>query len=302
MDEQSNLNPHDVFFKSNFEDKEIVISYIETFLPENISRHIDKESLVLEKTEYSDKNMKKYFSDIVYNCNFKDTGIKLTLLFEHKSYQDDYIHFQLLRYMLNIWKREIKDNKKPSPILPIIFFNGATSFHVKTFYEYFEKLPDELKPYIPTFDYLLTDLTKCSDEFISIAIQSTKLKIVSLVMKHIRESEYFKHHFREMLLMIKEKYPEISLDFLELLFNYILYESEANSDVISDNVDVLLKIGGENFMTLAQKLRDEGEQKGFEKLKQSAIKMLEDGVDIRFISKYTDLSISEIEKLKEDVD
>ena len=185
---------------------------------------------------------------------------------------------------------------------------------MKTFYEYFEKLPDELKPYIPTFDYLLTDLTKCSDEFISIAIQSTKLKIVSLVMKHIRESEYFKDHFREMLLMIKEKYPEISLDFLELLFNYILYESEANSDVISDNVDVLLKIGGENFMTLAQKLEEKGFKKGaqlkereaeerrYEERKQSAIKMLDDGVDIRFISKYTDLSISEIEKLKEDVE
>ena len=71
-------------------------------------------------------------------------------------------------------------------------------------------------------------------------------------------------------------------------------------------------------MTLAQKLRDEGFKKGaqlkeretdeliknaeFKKLKQSAIKMLKDGVDIRFISKYTDLSISEIEKLKEDGD
>jgi len=56
-------------------------------------------------------------------------------------------------------------------------------------------------------------------------------------------------------------------------------------------------------MTLAQKLEEKGFKKGVQlKEREAALKMLKDGVDIRFISKYTDLSISEIEKLKEDVD
>jgi len=35
----------------------------------------------------------------------------VTLLFEHKSYTVPFIHVQLLQYVINIWKQEIKDGK-----------------------------------------------------------------------------------------------------------------------------------------------------------------------------------------------
>ncbi len=93
-----------MIFKTVFSKKEAVAEFIERLLPKDISQHIDLESLELDSTEYTDEQLKTYCSDVVYNCNYiskeknKVIPIKISLLFEHKSYPEKYPHFQLMRY------------------------------------------------------------------------------------------------------------------------------------------------------------------------------------------------------------
>jgi predicted transposase/invertase (TIGR01784 family) len=61
---------------------------------------------------------------------------------------------------------------------------------------------------------------------------------------------------------------------------------------------VFEKEGGDLMATIADKLKEEGRQEGMEnKAKETAARMLVDGLPIETISKYTGLPAREIDKL-----
>ena len=90
---------HDALFKENFSKKENAIDLLKAVLPQSVFNKIDTESLTLENASSTDKKLKQYFSDLVYRCNFAENKIKVSFLFEHKSYFVKYLHLQLLRYI-----------------------------------------------------------------------------------------------------------------------------------------------------------------------------------------------------------
>ena len=202
---EKQINPHDKFFKEVFSRKGEVVNFIESFLPAEIVKNIKFDKLILDNNSYVDQELKENFADIVYNClygevqdkNKKPIEIKIALLFEHKSYQDNDIHLQLLIYMINIWrinkKQENKTNKKGIqkkkykliPILPIIIYHGKNKWQYKQFHEYFKDIPSELIQFIPNFNYLLKDLHKLSRSEIIETYNSIILQSSFLVMKDI---------------------------------------------------------------------------------------------------------------------
>ena len=67
--------------------------------------YLDKFSQLLEIPNnmiiFGDEELKEFYSDIVYNCKYDGkTDIKISLLFEHKSYAPDYPQLQLIKYMI----------------------------------------------------------------------------------------------------------------------------------------------------------------------------------------------------------
>ncbi len=129
---------HDKLFKTVFTKKEAVAEFIDKLLPKNISQHIDLDSLELDSTEYTDEQLKIHCSDVVYNCNYlsekenQPIPIKISLLFEHKSYPEKYPHLQLMRYFLNMWEIQTKQKQKLTPITPIIFYHGKSKWTLYT--------------------------------------------------------------------------------------------------------------------------------------------------------------------------
>ncbi len=157
--------PHDKFFKSTFSIKEVAQDYIEQFLPKEVSNSLNLNTLEHSDTSYVDNALSEHFSDIVYHCESKGSEpIRISLLFEHKSYVPQYPHLQLLRYLVNAWENDLKDKKILTVTIPIILYHGQRKWHYKPFNKYF-KLPNEkLTKYIPNFDYHLSDLSNYSDE------------------------------------------------------------------------------------------------------------------------------------------
>ena len=118
-------NPHDKLFKEIESIKENAEDLIRGTFPANLLERIDLGSLKLDNNSYIDENLQEYFSDLVYECKY--TGkvtIKISLLFEHKSYVPDFINLQLLKYILGIWEAQIKQKKKPQIIIPMVFYHG----------------------------------------------------------------------------------------------------------------------------------------------------------------------------------
>ncbi|MBN2893107.1 MAG: Rpn family recombination-promoting nuclease/putative transposase [Bacteroidales bacterium] len=119
------INTHDKFFKEVFSKKEEVKEFIEKSLPKKVVNNLKLETLQLDNTEYSTKNLKLSFSDVVYNCEYgNNKTVKITLLFEHKSYSVANPYLQLLEYLLRVWTVIIL-----SKIVIIIFCPISYGFH-----------------------------------------------------------------------------------------------------------------------------------------------------------------------------
>ncbi len=96
--------PHDQFFKATFSDKEVAKAYIRRLLDPKLVGNLELDQLTLQQTSYISKQLKPYFSDIVYTCPYRGSLVNLTFLFEHKSRPVSYPHVQLLRYILVLFK------------------------------------------------------------------------------------------------------------------------------------------------------------------------------------------------------
>jgi hypothetical protein len=134
--------PHDKFFKSTFERREVVQEYLRAFLPDIILENIDNDGMELDPTSYVNEALGAHYSDLVWNVPYGNKKIKIALLFEHKTAPDVYIQLQLLQYMLEVWNKNIakqaseKPKKKPKnrlkdthliPIIPIVIYQNKNN-------------------------------------------------------------------------------------------------------------------------------------------------------------------------------
>jgi predicted transposase/invertase (TIGR01784 family) len=65
-------NPHDAFFKYTFGDKEITKDFIKYYLPKQVSKELDLETLKEEKGSYIDEQLKGLYSDLLFKIKDKD--------------------------------------------------------------------------------------------------------------------------------------------------------------------------------------------------------------------------------------
>ena len=71
-------NSHDKLFKETWSNKVNAKSFLENYLPEKILNITDLDSLELCKDSFISKNLKEFYSDMLYKVNFeKESGFKL---------------------------------------------------------------------------------------------------------------------------------------------------------------------------------------------------------------------------------
>ncbi len=64
------------------------------------------------------------------------------------------IHLQLLRYILNVWESQASSKQELTPVIAIVFYHGKQRW---TRQEIVKNIPEELKRFVPLFDYVLFD-------------------------------------------------------------------------------------------------------------------------------------------------
>lgn len=291
-------NPHDLIFRQIESHIENAIDYIRGTCPLEFVQNLDMTTLCLDESSYTTTELKEYFSDLVYQCKYKgDKLIKITLLFEHKSYIQDYPLFQILKYIINIWETQLKEKQVFTPVIPILFYHGKEEWKIKKFSAYFEGIDDFLLSFIPCFDIIFTDISRQSDGQIKNQMFKREAnKILFLLMKHIFHFDYLKNHLKEFLEIGKKYFEsEEGTGFLKSILIYLYSSNKFEINTIVSTLKEISEEGGELAMTTALKLKEEGKIEG---RIEAALKMLEHGLDINLIADCTGLSVEEIEKLK----
>ena len=219
--------PHDEFFKYLFSLVPVVREFITVFLPVDIVRRLDLDTLSLDDTEYITPELAAVYSDKVYRCRLKSTSddslpieAALAILLEHKSFAPPHPHFQLNEYRQRIWTTQTNNSEKPLMVLPIVLFHGTGKWQKRDMADYFGNLPEEFKPYIGGFDYWLVDLSQFNDGYL-LKLRLGFLAYGLLTMKHSQDKTYL----ADQMKLIFEKGEEFlktgeGRTFVETLFVY----------------------------------------------------------------------------------
>jgi len=180
---------HDEFFKYVFSRPEEMRDFITHSFPHEIVKNLNLNTLTKIETAYVTEDLKKYFSDLVYTCDYKNKiKIKIALLFEHKSSPVMFPHFQLMDYINEIWKEGKGTKKRKMLVIPIVFYHGQKAWNAKNITDYFGEIDENLKRFIPNFDYILIDTSKINDEDIE-KYKSVFLQISIFLLKNVFDSD-----------------------------------------------------------------------------------------------------------------
>lgn len=315
----SESNIHDRFFKKTMSNIETAKDIIKNYLPPDIVQKLKLDTLKISKNSFIDEDNKEHESDTLYEVYLDEEQIYLYFLFEHKSYNDKYVSLQLLKYMYNIWMLDKKQKKdilgNLRPILPFVFYSGESGWVAgNALSDIMNSIPKCIEKYIPNYEFELLNLKQKNFEEIKGDLETQiKIKIMKIVfMKDMDKGKRFVEILNLIKLLKKSKEAVDVLSLFKECMNYVLRAAKyMKLEEIEQSVKKEIPEWGGDYMTIAEMYvkrgkkegREEGERLGREagrqiEKKESAKKMLRDGIDKTFISKYLELSFSELDTLE----
>lgn len=292
-------HPHDYFFRQSFGIPEVALDYLRNFLPPMLASKLNFDAIERIEASFISRKLRAHISDIIYRCPLKEKGmVYLTFLFEHKSKPEAYPHLQLLRYMLEAWERAIYE-KKPLPmIVPIIVYHGKTRWNVQPVEAYFDDWDETLRPYLPAFDYLLTDLSGLNDEAI-LQLRARFLINVFLSLKHQGEKDYLRDRIRLLFYGLEEgedKYPE--KNYIQMLLVYMLCTTDFGEkdweNLMEETPSTVKQLAMSTYDLLIKKGKEQGIELGEEKKAREVVLVL-----LGEFPEFSDARIAALAKVEE---
>ncbi|NOX62336.1 MAG: Rpn family recombination-promoting nuclease/putative transposase [Chloroflexi bacterium] len=267
-------NPHDRFFKQAWSQREVLVDFLQHYLPPDISAQLDPDFVFPVQRSFIDETLREHQSDLLCRVRWNDGLGFVYILFEHKSYPDDEVAFQLLRYMVRIWEF-LKASLKPyEAIVPVVIYHGKRPWSASPrFHDILFGLTPAVSAYIPDFRYHLVDLSAYSDE----ELKGGVLLQVSLrIPKHIFDDDLVEHLPGIFGLLRELARQETGLAFLETVIRYIMGAGEKLEPETLEHVVIeTIPEGGDIVKTAADILMERGREQG---IKQGIILGMEEGL------------------------
>jgi predicted transposase/invertase (TIGR01784 family) len=290
---------HNNFFAAFFDEKEVVESFLKEFVPAEITKDLDFNTLQIDKESFVDKKLLRHFSDILYLIRYKQNPAYVYFLFEHKSRvkkkKKKLTPFQLLKYMINIWDRHLKQHKGVEnlpPIIPMVIYHGEEKWEVKTDFISLFDVPQCMEKYIPNFGFELYDISHKPDEYIKGTIL---LRVLFLTFKYISNPELL-HKLKDIFRLLMELEDKTrGTEYLEILLRYLSSSAQHVSvEELRETVGEFFEQGGDIMPTIVQQAKNEGRE---ERDIEIAKKMIAKGMDVDTIVDITGISRKKLEKI-----
>ena len=311
------VNPHDAFFKQYLSQPAVASDFLRHHLPAEVVALLDLQHLRLEKDSFVDEKLRSYFSDLIYTAMTHDANpVAVALLAEHKSYADDWVDFQVLRYKVGYWVREFEAieaevekqraeaksaaeaglppplRTKPrttlTPILVILVYHGKEEWQIPLrFARHLTGMTDPDAPlsrvmgrYVPDFEPHFVNVSAMTDDAIR---GEVKTRLMLTVLKYIFDDR-LDGRLGEILAMASEVLRQPSgIEMVMALLRYITRSAVKlnRTEITQQLLAYLPKEGGFLMETLAQEWIDEGKSIGFDLGKKEGIDIgKKEGIDI----------------------
>ena len=265
-------SPHDGLFKATFSQVEHAAGELRAILPAALAARLDFSTLTLCPGSFIDEAFSWRHTDLLFTALFAGRPALVYLLFEHQSTVDARMPLRMLQYEIRIWEAHLAkhpDAAKLPVILPIVLHHGDGGWRAAVAFEELldiePELLAEIGAFLPRFQFVLDDLGTTSDDAIRARAMSALGRFVLWCLKHARRQGLFEHELGRWSDVVREAWnaPDGGAA-IRMIFRYIF---EVDDRLTVDELKRLATttIGEdveEEIVTLADRLREEGRQKG----------------------------------------
>ena len=308
QDDKLPHHPHTKFFEAAFSNETVAYDFITQILPKAFVKNLILDDLKIIKGSFLTKDLSRRMADVLYECTYGNNKqtVRIQFLMEHKSVPEPFSYFQFLTYQLEIWRKQKLEDQPLTPIIPILFYHGEKNWNRRKFEDMFELVDQHLRPYLPSFEYYLVDLSKYSDEQI-LNLKHSFLINALLTFKHYRQKSYILEKI-ELIFSLTLKKHEWNL--YESQFRYITWNHEFSAieqqEIINKVQEPVKNTIMSTYEALIQKGEkigiekgiEKGEKKGIEKtIRETVIRMDEKGLDLETISSCFNISKERVKEI-----
>ncbi len=290
---------HDHFFRSAMSDKRVAREFFESHLPADFKKQVDLNQLELQSGTFIDDLRQEWIADMLFRTVMDDREAYIYLLVDHQSQPDELMPFRVLKYVCNVIDQHLKtiETNKTPLILPIVVYHGRQEWKYSTNINDLVDAPKHLVDNYFLKPFILLDLNKIDDEVLKKNIWSG---VMELTLKHIFKRDmlpYLADIVKMLKLLERENGEQLTKDVLV----YVLDRGQIGEDKLislikkefSDEI-------GDSMATVAEQLKAKGKAEGkAESRVFIAKRLLSEKMDDLFIAKITELTLEQIQKLKE---
>jgi len=169
------MGDHDSLFKRVFRLPEHAAGELLSVLPPALASRIDLGSLELVPTSFVSAELRERFADALFRARFRDGAVPgyVGFLIEHQSQPHYWLVLRALEYYLRAWTDVLRAEparRSLPPIVCVVVHHGAQGWTApRSLHAIIDGLDvaPELAPYVPSFEILVDDLARQSDESLS---------------------------------------------------------------------------------------------------------------------------------------
>ncbi|AZT89419.1 Rpn family recombination-promoting nuclease/putative transposase [Caldicellulosiruptor changbaiensis] len=304
---------HDSTFKLLFENPKDIYLLVSKIINYSWANEIRESSIEIKKTNYITKEFSQVEADVVAKARLKDRDVYFYILIENQSTVAKDMPERLLRYMISIWAEEIRNGVEKLPaIIPIVVYNeldrrwevptdiiGAFDIFKNDIFKY--KVVDiaqvDIKSYLEEEDVLtpiifyLEQVRNDSNELIR-RLQEIDQSLKKLSFNNIERFLLWSQHVIRPRLGEKQK-----KEYDKIVERVKQKGVELMGEFVSNVARLLDETKTKEFLAGVQ----QGIQQGIQQERiETAKRMIQLGISYDVISKATNLSIEEIEKIAQE--
>ena len=302
MPDESLHQPHDKLFRATFSNPENAAAFLRHHLGGPLPALVDWTSLSLLPGSFIDSKMAGSEADLLFSAKIGGSDALLYLLWEHQHSEAPLMGLRLLSYMVRIWKRQISESgpsARLAPILPVVLAQDKDHWKTSTHFQDLFAFPQgdwhAIRACTPDFVFRLLQLVDLPYE----DIHGTPEGILTLRSLKAEPLGELLHS----LVWDRAVIAGVSREAVERFFRYML-----NANVDRQGFDEKVKLQHSESltklaMTLADRIREEGLQKGRQEGVASLYRALLEVLEVRFGSVPAGLTetlsaVSDLERLK----
>ncbi|MDP4710446.1 MAG: Rpn family recombination-promoting nuclease/putative transposase [Saprospiraceae bacterium] len=300
MSKKSIRPRHDQFMKYLMKDLSFTKAFLDFLLPDNFRRELNLSDLKDAKSSFVDEQLSEHFADAVFEVpytNFPDEMTNLVILFEHKSYKDEQLPYQLLRYLSNGYIHQIINGQPKMPIITVIFYHGKDKWDLQKIRSGFSEVHTPHLSYVPEMNWVFIN-TNDLDETALLQLTNTLVRSVLLTKKYSHNVPALIERIGTIIAPLQEINPSLRITILLYLSSLVPVKDDIITIIHQKDPQM-----AEEFISFydfyIQQAEEKGMEKGMEKGRENEkvaliLKASLEGLSLNLISRIVDLSEEEV--------